>query len=982
MSAATGARRPPTLRPGAVVERRIAGGARHLYRLPLTVGDFLHLGVDQRGVDVAVRLSGPGGRLLREVDSPTDDVGPETLLLVATETGEHRLEVRAFPGRGGRYAAAVRALRPATAADWARAAAAAAFAAAEELAAAGDVAAADAAFRRAGAAWRRLGDPAGQAHVEYRLGGIATRRGDLGAAADHHRRAAALFAAAGEARWRGIALTVLGTALFQQGELRAAAPFFDEALALRRAAGDTAGEALLLHNLGDLHQLLGEPERALELYEGSLERWRQRGEEERGLDTFHNLGVLFLTLGRPREALDPLRRAAAAARRAGDERRRTTTLLQIGRAEEGAGSPAKSEAIFRQALAAARRSGDRRGIARALSHLGVLARRRGDLGAARRRHEAALRLVRELGEREWVGAALTSLGAVDLAAGEPTAARDRFLAAVPYLTADGDRGIRADNLLGRAQAELALGRLQAGREAAEAAVALVDAPRHRLGSLALTASYSAAVQPYFDAWVEALMALHRRQPAAGWDRRALAASERARARSFLDAAAMSQVAARRAAGGLAAEEARQRRRLNALDAERLALRQRDGPPALAAALEREIGRTLIDLDRLGRRLRASDPRHAALIRLEPLTAAAIQRRLPADAALLEVKLGAERSYLWVVTAGGVESHELPGRRELEAAARRAYELLTRSHRHEAAAPARQALCELSRTLLVPVRALAERRRLLVVAEGALLYLPLAALPDPAALARDAGCPAAPPLAATHAVVQLPSASLLAALAAPGGRRRWDGEVAVVADPAFAPGGPFRRLPFARREAQAVLAQAPAHGVFAALGLAASRETVLSGRLAGFRRVHFATHGVVDPLHPELSGLVLSTIDAAGRPRDGFVRAHEIAALELPAELVVLSACRTALGQEIRGEGLVGLTRSFFEAGARSLLVSLWSVDDRATAELMRRFYGELFTAGRPPAEALARAQAAMAAEPRWRAPSRWAGFVLQGPLEP
>ena len=140
--------------------------------------------------------------------------------------------------------------------------------------------------------------------------------------------------------------------------------------------------------------------------------------------------------------------------------------------------------------------------------------------------------------------------------------------------------------------------------------------------------------------------------------------------------------------------------------------------------------------------------------------------------------------------------------------------------------------------------------------------------------------------------------------------------------------------------------------------------------------------MVNPLHPELSGLVLSMVDAAGRPRDGYVRAHEIAALELPAELVVLSACRTALGQEVRGEGLVGLTRSFFEAGARSLLVSLWSVDDRSTAELMRRFYRQLFAAGQPPAEALARAQAAMAADPAWQAPYRWAGFVLQGPIEP
>jgi CHAT domain-containing protein len=261
----------------------------------------------------------------------------------------------------------------------------------------------------------------------------------------------------------------------------------------------------------------------------------------------------------------------------------------------------------------------------------------------------------------------------------------------------------------------------------------------------------------------------------------------------------------------------------------------------------------------------------------------------------------------------------------------------------------------------------------------------------------------------HEIVTLPSLSVLPRLRREGaGRRRPPGVIAVVADPVFdamdprvtppaagqpgggLPGGGLSggqmarldRLPFSRAEAQAILSVAPRQGTFAALDFAASRETVLGGRLARYRIVHFATHAVLNTENPALSGVMLSRVDSHGRPRDGFLRLDDIYRLHLPADLVVLSACRTALGQEIRGEGLVGLTRGFFSAGARQVLVSLWPVEDRATAELMRRFYRELLGRGRPPAAALREAQIAMWRDAGWRPPCYWAGFVLQGDWHP
>jgi CHAT domain-containing protein len=284
------------------------------------------------------------------------------------------------------------------------------------------------------------------------------------------------------------------------------------------------------------------------------------------------------------------------------------------------------------------------------------------------------------------------------------------------------------------------------------------------------------------------------------------------------------------------------------------------------------------------------------------------------------------------------------------------------------------------------------------------------LPSPAA-------PAPRPLLADHEIVFAPSASVLLT------QRRELGEnapgpttVAVLADPVFdaadprvkgrrpgaakhgptdprqtSPGPPtgltralsslgrqgFSRLPFSRREANAIATLVPG-ALLKATDFDAARTLVVDGGLGDRRLVHFATHGLLDSEHPDLSGLVLSLVDEKGAPRDGFLRMHEIYNLRLPADLVVLSACQTALGREMRGEGLIGLTRGFMYAGARRVVASLWQVDDESTAELMKLFYRAMLKQGLRPADALRTAQLELSRDRRWAAPFYWAGFVLQG----
>jgi len=295
--------------------------------------------------------------------------------------------------------------------------------------------------------------------------------------------------------------------------------------------------------------------------------------------------------------------------------------------------------------------------------------------------------------------------------------------------------------------------------------------------------------------------------------------------------------------------------------------------------------------------------------------------------------------------------------------------------------------ELSKMVLGPVAGQLSDRRLLIVADGALQYVPFGALPMPTQR-QDMT-----PLIVNHEVVNVPSASVLAVqrreLAA---RKPAEKLVAVLADPVFefddprlrrkgglaADRGKLSRLPFSREEALAISAVAPAGQSTVATDFKASIATATSAELGRYRIVHLATHGLVDTERPELSGIALSLVDEHGKAQDGFLRLHDVYRLNWSADLVVLSACQTALGKEIGGEGLVGLTRGFMYAGVRSVVASLWNVNDGATAQFMKYFYQGVIGKKLSPAAALRAAQIEMWKRKSSSSPYYWAAFVLQG----
>ena len=511
------------------------------------------------------------------------------------------------------------------------------------------------------------------------------------------------------------------------------------------------------------------------------------------------------------------------------------------------------------------------------------------------------------------------------------------------------------------------------------------------------------------------MQMHRQNPTAGFDKEAFGVSEKARARSFLELLSEARAKVRDGVDPALLEKERELSEAINTKAQRqvellIAKRTEESDQ-----LCRELDGLVAELAHTRDKIRESSPRAASLNVPEILTLDEVQQRLlDSDTVLLEYVLGDERSYVWVATRTSLLSFELAPRQEIETSARKLHELIAsrqmiygesvptrveRQAKADAQIPAQTDA--LSKLILGPLAGKLEKKRLLVVADGALQYVPFQMLTAP-----ETGNY----LLQKYEIVNLPSASTLALLQSVAANRKPASKsVAVLADPVFEiddprvasniksirpssndvhlalrdagispDGAQIPRLIASGAEADEIIAMAPWYTGFKAVGFDANREIVFGSQLANYRIIHFATHGLINSDRPELSGIVLSLFDSEGHPQNGFLRLHDIYNLHLPADLVVLSACSTGLGKDVRGEGLIGLTRGFMYAGASGVIASLWKVDDDATAELMKYFYEALFQKGMAPAAALRYAQLTLSQNERWQSPYYWAGFVIQG----
>jgi CHAT domain-containing protein/Tfp pilus assembly protein PilF len=856
--------------------------------------------------------------------------------------------------------------------------------------------AADEALARALDLARRLGLAYPEADLRNNQCLVLHARGGVRPALACYREALALYHQLGETKDEATALNNLGFAYFGLGEPQPAEESYRQALAIRRTIGDRGGEAQTLNNLAVLYRGLGEIDEALKAYGEAREILAALDDRRQEASTLNNLGVAYSAIGEAERARLYLTQALAIRRTVEDRRGEIATLNNLGWLERRGGAAGKAILLHRRALTVALAIQDARveGFCRSLLADALATSGRGAEALAEL--DRALALQHQTGDRSSEAVSLRRKGEVLAAGGQASEALPLFEQALVALRATGDRVNEAVTLSARARVLRDQGALDRAESDAKAAIAALESLRARLGNPELRAAFLGSRGDVYELRVDILMRLAAARPGQGFDRAAFEASEDARARSLLDVLRESGAAIRAGADPALAARQRDLERRLALKQDRLQslLGRGKGEQAESKALEIESEQIRAELDNLDAEIRRQSPRYADLTHPGAASLGEIQALLDPGTLLLEYSLGRERGYLWAVDAAGLRSFVLPGREEIERAARAFYQAVSTPGGEDRRSRIGRTL---SRMLLGPVAGELEDRRLAIVPDGALGYIPFDVLPEPRSPER--------PLLARHEVVELPSASVLAAERRELARRPPARDLAIViADPVFQPDdsrvrprkqGPpavasdrqvggaagllrLDRLRFSRQEALGIASLAPSGAVTTELDFAATRDLVLSGRLRDFRYVHFATHGIFDTERPELSGLALSRVGPDGQPREGFLSLRDVYDLDLTADLVVLSGCQTALGRQIRGEGLLGLTRGFLYAGAPRVVASLWWIDDRATATLMASFYRGLWIEGLRPAAALRKARLSLARQHRFRDPSYWGAFILQG----
>jgi CHAT domain-containing protein/Flp pilus assembly protein TadD len=877
------------------------------------------------------------------------------------------------------------------------------------------------------------------AHTLATQGLILFSRGDLTNAEDDEQRALAIQEKLAPGSMN-IARTLyhLGLVSYSEGELERAVQHEQQALAIQqeRSPGGldvsatliTLGLALYYH--GDVAKAQESWVQALTITEnvasGSIYSASPLG----------NLGMVAWFRGDLARAEDYYRRAVAIQQRSNPgSLNEAANLANLGGIARDRGDDASAEKYLLQALAIQKeKAPDYTDTEETLDSLGDICKDRGDLTKAEEYYEQALAIQQKKASNSLhLSDTLSRLGAVACDRGDLVKAEDYDRQALRIR----EKEFSGSESHANALADLAgvlrrRGQPETAEQLYEQALNVLDTQVTRLGGGENASSgFRAKHVNYYKDYIDLLIGEQKPEIA-------FQVLEQLHARTLLQILDSAHVDIRKGVDPSLVEQERTLQESFSIKSQRRIqmLSDRHTEKQLSD-LNKQIDDVLNQYYEVEERIRAGSPGYAALTQPHPLNAKDVQQQLlDADTLLLEYSLGEERSHVFAVTPDSLTVHELPSQSEIEALARKVGALLTartqgrrsdetplqkKARLAKADAQYAKAIQDLAELLLRPVAPQLGGKRLLIVSDGALQFIPFSILPEPAGSSRSPV-----PLMVGHEIVNLPSASVLAILRRVEiDRKRPPKVVAVLADPVFSEldarvvttRNPKQaqtrsvsasqdtaqvdisedpvtrsardlgflslpRLPFTRQEADAISAVVPAGGGLKAVDFKANRELSISPELANYRMVHFATHGLIDSEHPELSGLVLSLVDKQGTKQNGFLGLEDIYNLDLPVDMVVLSACETGLGKAISGEGLIGLTRGFMYAGASRVVASLWSVDDEATAELMGRFYKEILRHRLPPAAALRQAQVEMWRQIRWRHPYYWGAFVMQGEWKP
>ena len=608
-------------------------------------------------------------------------------------------------------------------------------------------------------------------------------------------------------------------------------------------------------------------------------------------------------------------------------------------------------------------------------------------------YNQALPIRRSVGDRSGEATTLNNIGGVYSYLGEKQKALEFYNQALPIKHAVGDRSGEATTLSNLAVSYADQNNLPEALNNVNAAIAIIETLRSELNNDALKTSYFKSVQSYYEFKIDLLMRLHRQQPTQGYDTAALETVDQSRARVLRELLIQSSA---NITTNISPELLAQEKTLNqTLDTKELQLiKLSNKPGSNTQSLTDEIAKLYADRDDLKNTIRAKSPAYANLQYPKPTKLAELQQQLDPDTVMLQYSLGEKESYLWVISNTGMKSYILPKQTDIKKTSTAFLsDVINQS-------PLDRSASLLTQQILTPAAEQIKSKRLVIIPDGILHKVPFAALTLPNAITYT-------PLLTQHEITNLPSASTIGILRTTVATKpRAKKTIAILADPVFnkdddrltgktiadsrnlsgadeflknriGRGMNFSRLKGTAAEAKAILSLVPQESDrTAAFGFDANYDWITSKNISQYRYIHLATHGFFDGAKPAFSSIVLSGYDAQGADRKSYLRLPELFNLNLPAELVVLSACQTGLGNDVPGEGSVGMTRGLMYAGALRVASTLWNVDDNSTSELMQQFYKSLWQSKKSHAASLREAQLKLWKE--GKTPYYWAAFTLQG----
>jgi CHAT domain-containing protein/tetratricopeptide (TPR) repeat protein len=982
------------------IERELRGNEHHFYRIPVASGQFVRVFVDQLSINVAIVLYGPDGSKLVQKNRST--IATETLLILGEPSSEYRLEILpVYEMRSpGRYQIKIAEVREGTARDLT-------LVKAQKLHSDGYSQTewlnpeknrlALLKLTEALKLWQEAGDQREEAHALFNIGYAEFASSQYEQARVHYEQALSIWRSLDERENEGNTLQMLGRVYTSSGDWDKADEYLSRAVELQRAIRNKEGELSALKILG-MHQRGTEDyEQALETFGSYLSLSRAVGNPTNEATSLAELGLTYWWIGDYQKAVDFYHQALSLWRGLGNRAGEHGTLEYLGLTYYAMGEYQKALEYYSQALPFSRARGHRSLEADTLMGIASVYAGLNDHQKALQTMNEALGMYRQVGNRWGVPYALRNIAGVHIALKDPSRALTYFTEALPLDRALRDQTAEAKGRAGIALAYRDLGELNKARTNIEESLDIIERLRSRLQNQDLRASFFASKLTYYQFYIDLLMRLDEQKRGAGFDVAALQASERARSRSLLDLLAEARVNVTQDISPILKQRERDNQTQISLVNSRLiqALGHDPPNPQLVAQLSKETSRNEDLRAQLVAEIRKAHPKYAELKYPTPLKLEAIQALLDDDTAFLEYSLGEHRSFLFVVSKQGLRSYTLPPANEINRLVEEVRSAVARPGRREFGRFVSAAL-KLYEVLVAPAgNSLNDKKKLLIAPDAALYYLPFEALlvAPPQSPSTEMAY-----LLKRWGVSYVPSASVLANLRQDQGERKVrrteflafadpiyfqqqqpsDNQLAQVMRSIFDEEGKLSLLPLkdSHREVAAIAKFYQPHQTALYFGAAAKEESVKSNQyLADARRIHFATHGLISERMPHHSGLVL-TLDEDLR-EDGLLQVYEIFNLKLNADLVVLSACRTGLGKEVRGEGVIGLTRAFLYAGASSLTVSLWQVGDQSTSDLMINFYAQL-NAGNSKTEALRQAKLQMIGKKRYIHPFYWAPFVLIG----